>query len=48
MSLERNVKKEPRKKQKREIVLDNGSIKKKQIPLLSHTKKKKIATKSLA
>jgi len=47
MSLERNVKKEPIKKQKRKILLDNGSIKKKQIPLLSHDRKKKIATKSL-
>ncbi len=41
MSLERNVKKEPIEKQKRKILLDNGSIKKKQIPLLSHNRKKK-------
>jgi len=48
MSLERNVKKEPIKKQKREILLDNDSIKKKQIPLLSNNNKKKMTTKSLA
>lgn len=48
MSLERNVEKKPLKKQKREILLDNDTIKKKQIPLLSHNRKKKMTTKSLA
>ena len=47
MSLERNIKKRPIKKQKREMLVDNVSIKKKQISLLSANNKKKTGTKSL-
>ena len=48
MSLERNGKKRPIKEQKREILLDNDSIKKKKIPLLSNYREKTITKKSLA
>ena len=48
MSLEKKVKKEPKKRQKSEILLDNSPIKKKQIPRLSQNRKKKIVTKGLS
>jgi len=48
MSLERNSKKKHVKEQKREILLDNDSVKKKQIPLLSHYREKTITIKNLA
>ena len=48
MSLERNVKKGAIKKKERKLILDNDSIKKKQIPPLSLDRKKEVATKSLA
>jgi len=47
MSLERNIKKKPIKKQKREVLLDDSSIKKKQIPPISHREEQKIVTQSL-